>query len=245
LLSQPTQVAQEIFDLKYPHATVIFLAGSIVRGESTPFSDLDLVVIFDKLPAAYRESFNFQGFPIEAFVHDPETLNYFLHDVDRPSGIPSLAQMILEGVEIPKPNDLSKSLKHLATSVMQLGPPGLTKVEVRKLRYDITNLVDDIKQPRSRDELVASGAELYEALANYYLRTNMLWSAKGKSIPRILRQADADLCLRYAASFDELFAHGSPESVVALAEEILRPGGGFLFDGNRLDAPDDYRKPLA
>jgi len=245
LLSQTAQVTAEIFDLKYPDAGVIFLAGSIVRGESTPFSDLDLVVIFDRLPAAYRESFNFQGFPIEAFVHDPETVNYFLHEIDRPSGIPSLAQMILEGVEIPKPNDLSRSLKQLATSVIQLGPPGLSEAEVRKLRYDITNMVDDIRQPRSRGELVASGAELYEMLANYYLRTNALWSAKGKSIPRVLSQANADLCLRYAASFDELFAHGRPESAVALVEEILRPRGGFLFDGHRLEAPADYRKPLA
>jgi predicted nucleotidyltransferase len=245
LLTQPTQVTQEILDRRYPDAGVIFLAGSIVTGESTPFSDLDLVVIFDKLPAAYRESFHFQGFPIEVFVHDPETLNYFLHEVDRPAGIPSLAQMILEGIEIPKPNDLSRSLKQLATSVMQSGPPELNDEEVRKLRYDITNLVDDIRQPRSSDELVASGAELYEALANYYLRTNMLWSAKGKSIPRILRRADPDLCLRYAASFDELFAHGHPENVVALVEEILRPRGGFLFAGHRLDAPANFRKPLA
>ena len=245
MLSQPNQVTQEIFERKYPDASVIFLAGSIVRGESTPFSDLDLVVIFDKLPAAYRESFSFQGFPIEAFVHDPETLNYFICDVDRPSGIPSLAQMILEGIEVPMPNDLSRCLKQLATSVMQLGPPGLKEEEIRKLRYDLTNLVDDIRQPRSRDELVASGTELYAALADYYLRTNMLWSAKGKSIPRILRQANADLCLRYAASFDELFADGRSESVVALVEEILRPCGGFLFDGHRLDAPADYRKPLS
>jgi len=151
----------------------------------------------------------------------------------------------LEGVEIPKPNDLSRSLKELATSVIQLGPPGLSEAEVRKLRYDITNMVDDIRQPRSRGELVASGAELYEMLANYYLRTNALWSAKGKSIPRVLSQANADLCLRYAASFDELFAHGRSESVVALVEEILRPCGGFLFDGHRLDAPADYRKPLS
>jgi len=245
LLSQPNEVTREIFERKYPDASVIFLAGSIVRGESTPFSDLDLVVIFDKLPAAYRESFSFQGFPIEAFVHDPETLNYFICDVDRPSGIPSLAQMILEGIEVPMPNDLSRCLKQLATSVMQLGPPGLKEEEISKLRYDLTNLVDDIRQPRSRDELVASGSELYAALADYYLRTNMLWSAKGKSIPRILRQANADLCLRYAASFDELFADGRSESVVALVEEILRPCGGFLFDGHRLDAPADYRKPLS
>jgi hypothetical protein len=245
LLSQPTQVTQQVFDSRYPSASVIFLAGSIVRGEGTPFSDLDLVVVFDQLPAAYRESFHSEGFPIEAFVHDPETLNYFLFEVDRPSGIPALAQMILEGIEIPRPNDLSRSLKQLATSVMQLGPPELSAEDVRKLRYDITNLADDVRQPRSRDELVAAGAELYEALANYYLRTNKLWSAKGKSIPRILRQADADLCLRYAASFDELFAQGRPETVVSLVEEILTPRGGFLFDGHRLDAPANYRKTLA
>jgi hypothetical protein len=153
--------------------------------------------------------------------------------------------MILEGIEIPKPNDLSRSLKQLATLVMQLRPPELSEEDVRKLRYDITNLVDDIRQPRSKDELVASGAELYEALADYYLRANRLWSAKGKSIPRILRQADADLSLRYAAAFDELFAHGHPEDVVALVEEILRPHGGLLFDRHRLDAPANYRKPLA
>ena len=244
MLSQPTLVTEQVLNSRYPNATVIFLAGSIIRGESTPFSDLDLVVIFDQLPAAYRESFYFQGFQIEAFVHDPETLNYFLSEVDGPSGIPSLAQMILEGIEIPKPNDLSRSLKQQATSFMHSGPPELSEPDVRKLRYDITNLVDDLRAPRSRDELVATGAELYEALANYYLRTNKLWSAKGKSIPRILRRANADLCLRYATSFDELFTHGRAEMVFALAEEILAPNGGFLFDGHRLEAPVNYRKTL-
>jgi predicted nucleotidyltransferase len=244
LQDQIIQVAQEILARKYPDASVIFLAGSLVRGEGTPFSDLDLVVIFDRLPAAYRESFYFEGFPVEAFVHDPETLNYFLYQVDRPSGIPSLAQMILEGTEIPKPNELSKSLKELAASVMALQPPELSEEEIRKWRYTITNLVDDIRQPRSKAELVGSGAELYEALADYYFRTNNLWSAKGKSIPRILKQADADLCLRYCTAFEELFTNGEPAKVVALVEEILNSRGGFLFDGHRLDAPEDYRKPF-
>ena len=245
MCSPPAQVTEKLFDNRYSDASVIFLAGSIIRGEATPFSDLDLVVIFDQLPAAYRESFHFQGFAIEAFVHDPETLNYFFFEVDRPSGVPSLAQMVLEGVEIPKPNGLSRSLKQLAASVLKLGPPALSEEDVRKLRYNITSLTDDIREPRSRDELLAAATELYEALANYYLRTNHRWSAKGKSIPRILSQADADLCLRYSASFDELFAHARPEAVVALVEEILTPCGGLLFDGHRLDAPANYRKALA
>lgn len=244
MLDQITQVAREILARKYPDASVIFLAGSIIRGEGTRFSDLDLVVIFDKLPSAYRESFYFQGFPVEAFVHDPETLNYFLYEADRSSGIPSLAQMILEGVEIPKSNEVSQSLKELAASVLELRPPKLSEEEIRKSRYNITNLVDDMREPRSHAELVASATELYEALADYYFRTNNLWSAKGKSIPRVLERTDAELCLRYCAAFEELFAESKPEKVVALAEEILSPNGGFLFEGHRLEAPADYRKLL-
>jgi hypothetical protein len=200
-------------------------------------------VIFGKLPNAYRESFYFEGFPVEAFVHDPETLNYFLFEVERRSGIPALAQMILEGIEVPQPSELSESLKALAASFLKERPPLLSDEEVKKLRYDITSLVDDLRQPRSRDELLASGARLYEALANYYFRTNNLWSAKGKSIPRILKQVDAGLCMRYCNSFTDLFSKGQTETVIALAEELLQPNGGLLFDGYRIDAPSDYRKP--
>lgn len=245
MVNQIIQITNEIRECKYPKANVIFLAGSIVRGEGTPYSDLDLVVIFEKLPNAYRESFSFQGFPVEAFLHDPETLNYFLHEVDGPSGIPSLVQMILEGIEIPEASEFSDSLKRLAASVMESGPPPLSDENIRKLQYNLTSLVDDIRHPRSKDELVASGTELYQALADYYFRRNNLWSAKGKSIPRILKQRDEDLWVRYIISFEELFVSGNPDKVIALVEEILKADGGFLFDGHRLDAPVDCRKPLA
>ena len=245
MLDRLTEVAREIFESRYRDANTIFLAGSLVRGKGTPYSDLDLVVVFDHLPNAFRESFRFHNYPVEAFVHDPETLNYFLYEIDRPSGVPSLAQMILEGIEVPEPTEVSRSLKHLASSVIALGPPALSDEDIRKFRYNITNLVDDIRQPRSKAELTAAVTELYQALADYYFRTNNLWSAKGKSIPRILKRADAALCLRYCSSFEQLFVNGQTAQVVALAEEILQPNGGFFFDGHKLDAPANWRKRLA
>ena len=120
----------------------------------------------------------------------------------------------------------------------------MSSEEVLKLRYNLTSLVDDVRQPRSRDELLASGAELYEALADYYFRSHNRWSAKGKAIPRILKRADAGLCLRFCSCFDELFSQGQNEKVIALVEELLETNGGFLFDGHRLEAPLDHRKPL-
>ncbi len=244
MIDRISKIARNIFATRYPDALVMFLAGSIVRGESTPYSDLDLVVVFAELPNAYRESFYFQDFPIEAFVHDPDTLNYFFDEVDQPSGIPSLAQMVVEGIEVPEPSDISGSLKRLAGSSLKLGPKELTEKDDRNLRYAITNLINDIREPRSKDELTATGAELYESLANYFLRSKKLWSAEGKSIPRILKQANPELCLRYIESFDKLFVEGQPMKVITLAEEILLVHGGPLFDGHRLNAPAEYRKPL-
>ncbi|HEY2852428.1 MAG TPA: nucleotidyltransferase domain-containing protein [Gemmatimonadaceae bacterium] len=86
-------VANAIRSDRYQHADAVFAAGSIVRGEGTAFSDLDLVVVYAQLPCAYRESFGFGGYRVEAFVHDPATLEYFFLEIDRPSGVPALPQM--------------------------------------------------------------------------------------------------------------------------------------------------------
>jgi predicted nucleotidyltransferase len=88
--------AHVVFSQRYPDAAVAFAAGSLVRGEGTAYSDLDLVVVYQTLPAAYRESFRFQGLPVEVFVHDPETLEYFFIEMDVASGIPALPQMVME-----------------------------------------------------------------------------------------------------------------------------------------------------
>ena len=227
---------------RYADAMAVLAAGSFVRGEATAYSDLDLVVVFPRLERAYRESFRFEDVPVEAFVHDPETLCYFYFEIDGPSGYPPLPQMVAEGVAIPEATDASQSLKREAEAFLAAGPPPLSAEDEQRRRYAISDLVDDLRDPRSNAEAVATGARLYEALADYHLRCNGKWSAKGKSIPRILKKADAELCDRYCKSFDELF-RGDPNSVIQLVEDILRPRGGLLFDGYTSHAPTSGRKP--
>ncbi len=238
------EIAGRIFHDRYPAANVILLAGSMLRDEGTPYSDLDLVVIFDRLPHAWRESFYFQEYPVEAFVHDPETLNYFLYESYR-SNSPSIARMVIEGVEVPNSTDVSRSLKKIAADIIASGPLEFSDEDERKMRYTITNLVDDIRQPRSRDELIASGVELYNALATYYFRANGLWPAVNKSIPRALGLADPELFSHFSESFDQLFKDGRSDKVITLAEEILKRHGGFLFDGYKHNASTACRKPLS
>jgi hypothetical protein len=236
------RVAHAIRSARFPDAAAVFAAGSIVRGEGTAYSDLDLVVLYARLACAYRESFRFNGFPVEVFVHDPGTLDYFFFEVDRPSGIPALPQMVVEGVEIPAPNDTSRALKVQAASLIAAGPPPLDAESERLRRYAVTDLLDDLRGTRSYAELVATGARLYQELADYHLRRQGLWSARGKAIPRTLRAADPDLSARYCESFGSLFKLGDPSGVIELAEELLHDAGGPLFEGYRADAPPSWRR---
>lgn len=236
------EITKEILQAKYATAEFAFLAGSIVRGEATPFSDLDLVVVFENLPNAFRESFYFRDFPVETFVHTPETLNYFF-EKDVESGVPSLVAMVSEGIEVPSKNRLSEKLKSLADDIIA-HPPELSDEEISNFRCWITDLVDDIRAPRSKEELTASGTRLYDALASFYLRANNFWAAKGKTIPRSLEKANPDFCRNFCECFEELFVAGKMEKVIELTENLLKPHGGFLFEGLRLDAPSDWRKSI-
>ena len=234
--------AQAIRAQRYADADAVFAAGSIVRGEGTAFSDLDLVVVYGRVERAYRESFRFGGWPVEAFVHDPATLDYFFQEVDGPAGVPALAQMVFEGVEVPQATELSRALKRRASAFIAAGPPALDAESERRLRYFVSDLVDDLRAPRSPDELIGTGAQLYEHLANWVLRRRGAWSAKGKALPRVLRRSDAGLGSAYCAAFRTLFTSADPAAVVRLADELLAEAGGPLFDGFRIDAPPNWRK---
>ena len=219
----------------------IFLAGSLIRGEGTSTSDLDLVVLFEKIPRAYRESFIHDRWPVEAFVHDPQTLEYFFREVDRPSGFPSLPTMVTEVMEIPEVSEFSDSMKRMAATVLDEGPPKWSEKDLSNSRYAITDLIEDLRDPRSTQELHATATLLYSTLANHYFRSRRVWSAKGKAIPRRLNALDIGLAGKFLNSFEKLFSENYTTSVIKLTKEILEPDGGFLFEGHKLEAPESWR----
>lgn len=241
MLDELKKTTETIRKEKFPNAKVIFLAGSFVRGEATSTSDLDLVVVFDQISCAYRESFVYKDWPVEVFVHDPQTLEYFFREVDAPTGIPSLANMVSEAIEIPASSHFSKELKGLANAVLYEGPPKWTETDIRNSRYAITDLIEDMKDPRSKQELCASATVLYSVLANHYFRVRNRWSAKGKSIPRKLKALDPIFAERFLTSFDNTFIKFEVQAVIQLAEDILAPEGGFLFNGFKLEALNSWR----
>lgn len=51
----------------------VFVGGSFLGPDATPTSDLDLVVLFDRVATAWRETLQVQGTTVEVFAHDVET----------------------------------------------------------------------------------------------------------------------------------------------------------------------------
>ncbi|RDW17068.1 nucleotidyltransferase domain-containing protein [Oceanobacillus chungangensis] len=94
---EPVKAARKFIENYFPYCDGALLAGSIVRGEATETSDLD-IVIFDKTyRSSYRESVIEYDWPIEVFAHNLNSYqDYFESDYKRAR--PSLPRMVTEGI---------------------------------------------------------------------------------------------------------------------------------------------------
>ena len=231
----PLDTARRLREQRYPWSNVLLLAGSVIRGEGTPKSDLDCYVLFDRVDDAYRESFTFEGWPVEAFIHDEETAEWFIRK-DRESGHAPTISMIREGVEVPAPTDLSRRVKAKADAAFAQGPEPASDKDRLAWRYAFTTFLEDIQHPRGPDDRRIMGGLLYARLAEVALRLANRWGGTDRQALRRLREMDAALADRYTAAFNRLFDDDAVDGVTAVVEEILKPYGGLLFDGYRQPA---------
>ncbi|MFI5843192.1 nucleotidyltransferase domain-containing protein [Catenuloplanes sp. NPDC051500] len=215
--------ARDLVTDRFPDATWALLTGSVLGPYRTPGSDLDIVVLRET-GAAYRESLYFRGWPVELFVHTPSRLAGFLAS-ERARRKPSTHRMIAHGVPLlGDPGDLpARCARALAD-----GPPQLTGAELDRLRYGLTDLLDDHRHATDQGERAVIAATLWTGAADLALSAAGRWVSHGKWLLRDLRDLDADLAARWLAARDD------PSPV---AEEILARVGGPLFDGYRAEAP--------
>ena len=237
----PLFVTKELFETRYQGADAIFVTGSVVRGEATAHSDLDLVILFPKVERAYRESFQHKGWPVEAFIHDAETLRYFFQHVDKNLGRATLAEMVAEGQEVPCATALTDEVKSMARTALEEGPPTLSEDDLQDRRYHLSEILDDMRAPRNRQELIASAALLYHDLADFYIRTRRGWTGSGKNLVRRMKRLDPAFARKFTDAFEDVFITGQNQRIIAMAEELLSENGGLLFEGYRRDVPLEWR----
>lgn len=238
----PLPTIYKLIQERYPEAKAVFWAGSVSQGNGTSASDLDLIIVFETIPFAYREAFIYDGWPIDAFIHDLNTLHYFFEESRTGNGISGLSYMILNGKLVTEANHFSENIEILAQQSLNNGPVSWDKQQIDKERFLITDVLDDIKHPANRDEQIASAAWLLEALGQFYFRAQNKWCASGKSIIRYLKNDNPPLATEFTMAFDSLFKASDSVLLELLVQKILAPYGGLLWDGFRSDAPAHFKK---
>lgn len=221
-------VAASALETRFPGAACVFVAGSIMRGQGTTASDIDLVVLFPRLDKAWREAFCSDGFPVEAFVQDPSTLQHYL-DQDARQGRPIMISMVAEGRIVGSDIGLARSWQARARAMLAAGPQG----EIDPfLIYQVSELADDLRGLRPGAEVRAIAAHLYPRLIDLMLLGRGQWSGAGKWAPRRLLAADADLARTFESAMDMAQA-GESAPLLTLCDAELARHGGPLFDGYR------------
>lgn len=227
----PLLTVKKLISKRYPQAKSVIWAGSVKNNQATESSDLDLIIVFESLPNAYREAFIYDGWPVDTFIHDLDSLNYFFEESRVGNGITGLAYMIINGYEILDKSEFTERVKRIAQESIALGPALWDKDQIDKERFLITDALDDIKYPASYEEKMASAAWLLEALGQFYFRAQGKWCASGKNLIRYLSDEDNLLAKEFNDAFSEVFRNGKTCRLELLVQKILLRYGGLLWDG--------------
>ena len=230
---------QKLIKERYPDAKAIFWAGSVAANQGTSVSDLDLMIVYESLPHAYRKAFIYDAWPIDAFIHDLDTLRYFCGKLEASDGKPALINMILTGREILERNEFSSQVKNIAEQALAKGPDSWNQAQIDKERFLITDILDDIKFPQNKEEQIISAVHLFEPLLQFYFRAQKKWTASGKSLIRLLKQENPELAEEWTAAFESLIRTGDASRIESTVTKILAAHGGYLWNGFRSDAPGE------
>ncbi|MDQ0253526.1 putative nucleotidyltransferase [Evansella vedderi] len=118
---EPIKAAKQFVNKHFPDCQGALLGGSVVRGQITETSDLDIIIFDKQLPSSYRESIVDFDWNIEVFAHNLTSYkDFFNSDVERAR--PSMPRMVSEGVII-KDKGIIESIKLEAKELLDKGQP--------------------------------------------------------------------------------------------------------------------------
>jgi predicted nucleotidyltransferase len=222
---------------RFPDARAAWLAGSVVSGDATPTSDLDITVLLPGPPAPFRESLEYAGWPVELFVHTRETVaRWIAKDLERRR--PTLARLISSGVVLLDDDGVGGALAAECASIVAAGPGPISDADRDSMRYGLTDTLDDLADATEGVLSAAVAFAVWEQAARLLLAMDGRWWGTGKWLVRELRAYDAahgtSYALRLHAGLRAAVAR-DPVLLMVVAEEILDAAGGPLWVGYRVE----------
>ena len=219
----------QLLNGRYEQASAAVAYGSPVRGEDLEYSDIDLIVVGDIEGAPLQESIIFGGWPMEIHIHTAASLWEVSERRARTERITRLPHMFTIGEMLFDRDGTGGNLKQRLSKLMVQGPVALNDSELVLYRHRISDGIADLSDPRPLGEVMFSSAKLSRSIAEFVLARNKHWLSTGKALHRNLRQVEPELADRLAEAWAQVGSDPAP--LIALADEVLEPVGGRLFEG--------------
>ena len=207
----------------------IIAAGSILRGQPGPSSDLDLYVIHG---ADQRQRLQqwFNGVPAEIFVNPPAMMERYFED-ERKAGRPLTAHMLATGFVVLDRDPVIARLRQRAQDLIDL-PPDPSPERLSFMRYMLACQFEDALDIA---DTAPVGASMILGLAAHGMLQYRFWQAN-RYLPRDKDLLDAlsDLDPHLAQLALDFFAAPDLERRLPLAERIadrtIQTRGFFVWE---------------
>lgn len=247
-LDDSVAMATDIVLARFDAPRAAWLGGSVVRGEATATSDLDISVLVDSSPpesgrpvAPMRHSFLHEAVPVELFVHDEATLQQS-RDRDRERRQPTQQRLVGETVILLDTDGIAERLRAECLAEIAAGPAALPRAEIDRLRYGLSDLLDDytgLPQDRLLERYFP--AHLFDRSTQLLLAHENAWQGSGKGLIAAVRHwaHDTDRRRPSGAGWSQWVEEWSPALraadpfvVTRLVTEVLDHCGGRLWVGH-------------
>lgn len=229
----PVTAAASFVGSQLPRAAAAFVGGSVLTDERTPTSDLDVVVVLDGPPAPYRETFEHEGWIVEAFVHTRSSLEeYWGRDAAR--RVPSLLRMCAESVVLVDRDGVATEIQAEAARRLAAGPTPPDEATLARARYGLTDILDDMAGCDDEAELLYIAGGVVRQVSELALLLAGHWSGSGKGLARQLARHDPDLLERLVNGHRHVVTYGDTAVLHKAAVDVLIRAGGPLLVGYRV-----------
>ena len=224
------EAARKFTKVRFPDCISAVLFGSVARGDISPRSDLDVLVVMPHEIQPYRRSYHEYGWNVEVWV---VSSRYTEAKIRRPAlnQSPVTLTAYAEGLILKDLGDFANSLQEKARSILKEGPPPLTTQDVDTYRYVLTDWLDDFLDTSDYDEAVLISHELMVKAAEFLLAYHGHWIGERQWLYRALENLDHPLASTHMDQLKGFHKTGNKDGLVGHIEAILALGGGRLFAG--------------
>jgi predicted nucleotidyltransferase len=223
-----TVLNQVLQDLRSdPQVEAVFLGGSLALGQSSPRSDLDLVVIKSEAVEVMERYVRYvEDVQVQVIAGPPRQFDIWL-ETDRPSG--TVIRQLANGRLLLDRDGLGARYRSLAQDTIAAGLEPMSRPQIRSRRFLLTELLDDVADctgdPLRARWLMDTGLALIVETAFLW---HQQWTPKRKNALaeiEILDPGLGTLCRDFLAATDPSSEWSAFEQLV---EHVLAPLGGEL-----------------